>query len=76
MRAGLKRQRPEPRGGTRAESRNPSPDRRPTPHHAQKKMNTEMDMNIFFLYIKVGLYAIFFAGTLHIYTCYLRRKRN
>lgn len=36
MRAGLKRQRPEPRGGTIAESRNPSPDRRPTLHHAQK----------------------------------------
>jgi len=37
MRAGLKRQRPEPRGGTIAESRNPSPDRRPMPNHAQKK---------------------------------------
>ena len=71
----MKRQRPELRGGTIAESRNPSLIDVlciTTP----KKMNTEMDMNIFFLYIKVGLYAIFFAGTLHIYTCYLRRKRN
>jgi hypothetical protein len=75
MRAGLKRQRPQQRGGTIAESRNPCLIDVLCPT-TPKKMNTEMDMNIFFLYIKVGLYAIFFAGTLHIYTCYLRRKRN